>query len=239
MEVNSAQAGQSVHGLGVPGVGGNVVKGLGDGDILVQQQVVEHLGHLGAGHVVLRAEGPFGIAEQVLDVVVGVQQVRHAAVVRVHRGDVGRVVAAARARRGRGVGCGIGVGRGLCGGVLARYLVEHHAVIVNGPFTVCVFQGEHLIRLVGGEAMLFVGVLVVDVYIVLHIYNGDVAKIAATYFFHFADFIRARNQVESLLLVAGVLRYTGQDHRLVAVKDVVNCLIVGFLGQGGFFAVAD
>ena len=87
--------------------------------------------------------------------------------------------------------------------------------------------------------MLFVGVLVVDVYIVLHIYNGDVAKIAAVYFLNFSDIIGVGEQIESLLLVAGVLRDTGQDYRLVAVKDVVNCLIVGFLGQGGFFAVAD
>ena len=92
-----AQRGQGIHRGGVPRVGGHVREGLGNGHVLVQQQGVEHLGHLGAGHVVLRAESAIRVAEQVLDVVLGVQQVRHAGVigvgglVRVNGRDVGRV----------------------------------------------------------------------------------------------------------------------------------------------------
>ena len=81
--VYNAQLRHDVDGSGVPGAVGHVVEGGLSVHILVLQEVVEHLGGLGAGHVAIGPEAVVGIAEQVLNVVVGLQQVGHAGLVRI------------------------------------------------------------------------------------------------------------------------------------------------------------
>ena len=87
--------GQGIHGLRIPSVCGHILKGGGDGHILVHQQVVEHLGNLCAGHVLVGAKGPLGITKEVLIVVFRIQQVRDTRVIRVSglgRGDRGVIL---------------------------------------------------------------------------------------------------------------------------------------------------
>lgn len=81
------QAGQGIHGLGVPRAGGHVGEGLSDLHVLVQQQGIEHLSHLGAGHVLVGLERAVRIAAEEGVVLVGLQPAGHA-------GVVGAVVAA-------------------------------------------------------------------------------------------------------------------------------------------------
>lgn len=71
--VEYAEGGQRVDRIGVPGAVVHVGKADGDGDVLVQQQVVEHLGGFGPGHIAVGDEQPAGIAAQVLDVAGGIE----------------------------------------------------------------------------------------------------------------------------------------------------------------------
>lgn len=57
------------------------------GNLLVQQQVVEHLGHLGAGHVPVGAEGAVGVAVQESDVILRVQPARDAGILGIRHGE--------------------------------------------------------------------------------------------------------------------------------------------------------
>ena len=79
--IHHAQAGQSLDRGSIPGVIGHVGEGLGDSDVLVQQEGVEHLSHLSTGHVPVSAEGAVGITGEVSVVLVSLQPVGHAAVV--------------------------------------------------------------------------------------------------------------------------------------------------------------
>ncbi|CAN3987909.1 Mn-containing catalase (includes spore coat protein CotJC), partial [Dysosmobacter welbionis] len=54
-----------------------------DGHILIEQEVIEHLRHLGAGHVIVRPKPPAAITAEIGTVVLGVQPARYAGVVRV------------------------------------------------------------------------------------------------------------------------------------------------------------
>ena len=73
-----AQGGQRLHRVSVPGAVGHIGEGDRGGHILVIQKGVEHLSHLGPGHVSVRAEGAVGIAAEVGDVVAGIQPAANA-----------------------------------------------------------------------------------------------------------------------------------------------------------------